>query len=81
MSPAPLRIGIASAGRFHVLDLARELSRLGHQVRFYSYVPKSRGRRFGLADDDQAPVTALVWPLLAWQRFAPRLGARGAGNT
>jgi glycosyltransferase involved in cell wall biosynthesis len=71
-----LRIGIASAGRFHVLDLARELSQLGHQVRFYSYVPRSRGRRFGLADEDQAPVTAWVSPLLAWQRFAPRLGAQ-----
>jgi glycosyltransferase involved in cell wall biosynthesis len=71
-----LRIGIASAGRFHVLDLARELSQLGHDVRFYSYVPKSRGRRFGLADACQAPVTGWVSPLLAWQRLAPRLGAR-----
>lgn len=70
-----LRIAIASAGRFHVLDLARELHRLGRQVRFYSYVPRSRGRAFGLADACQAPVTALVSPLLAWQRAAPRLGA------
>jgi glycosyltransferase involved in cell wall biosynthesis len=71
----PLRIAIASAGRFHVLDLARELHRQGHQVRFYSYVPKSRGRAFGLPDACQAPVTTLVSPLLAWQRLAPRLGA------
>lgn len=35
----PLRIAILSSGRFHVLDLARELVRLGHEVRFYSLLP------------------------------------------
>ena len=34
-----LRIAIATAGRFHVLDLARELNALGYAVDFYSYVP------------------------------------------
>ena len=38
----PMQIAIAAAGRFHVLDLARELHALGHRVRFYSYVPRSR---------------------------------------
>jgi glycosyltransferase involved in cell wall biosynthesis len=68
-----LRIGIASAGRFHVLDLARELHALGHEVRFYSYVPRRRGARFGLPEACQRPVTGLVSPLLGWQRLAPRL--------
>jgi glycosyltransferase involved in cell wall biosynthesis len=70
--PGRLRIGIASAGRFHVLNLARELHQLGHEVRFYSYVPKSRGRRFGLPDSCQSPVAAAVSPLLVWQQLAPR---------
>jgi glycosyltransferase involved in cell wall biosynthesis len=73
MTGRPLRIAIASAGRFHVLDLARELHALGHDVRFYSYVPRSRGERFGLPAACQSPVTGFVSPLLAWQRLAPRL--------
>lgn len=42
------RIALATAGRFHVLDLARELCQLGEDVRFYSYVPKSQALRYGL---------------------------------
>jgi hypothetical protein len=45
---ARLRVAIATAGRFHVLDLARELNALGYAVDFYSYVPKTRALRFGL---------------------------------
>ena len=48
---APLRIAIATNGRFHVLDLARELDRLGHHVTFYSLLPKWRSRQFGLSAD------------------------------
>jgi glycosyltransferase involved in cell wall biosynthesis len=43
-----LRIAILTNGRFHVCDLARELSLLGHDVRFYSLVPPRRTKRFGL---------------------------------
>ncbi len=73
MSRRPLKIAIASAGRFHVLDLARELHALGHEVRFHSYVPRRRAERFGLPGECQRPVTARLAPLLAWQRLAPRL--------
>ena len=45
---AKLRIGIASSGRFHLLDLARELDALGSEVSFYSYVPRERAKTFGL---------------------------------
>ena len=31
-----MRINILSPGRFHVCDLARELARNGHDVKFYS---------------------------------------------
>lgn len=43
-----VRINILSAGRFHVLDLARELRTEGFDVKFYSYVPKPRCEKFGL---------------------------------
>ncbi|MBM9520472.1 glycosyltransferase family 4 protein [Desulforhopalus vacuolatus] len=43
-----MKIAIVSPGRFHVLDLARELDALGHDVTFYSYVPKDRAEKFGL---------------------------------
>lgn len=44
-----LRINIASSGgRFHLLDLARELRNNGHEVHFYSYVPSKRAKRYGL---------------------------------
>ena len=43
-----MKIAILTAGRFHVLDLAIELARLGHEVRFHSLVPPWQTRRFGL---------------------------------
>jgi glycosyltransferase involved in cell wall biosynthesis len=68
-----LRIAIATAGRFHVLDLARELDALGHHVSFYSYVPRARARRFGLPDECHVSLLPLVLPAVAWQRLMPRL--------
>lgn len=41
-------INILSTHRFHLLDIARELSSQGHDVRFYSYVPKNRCVQYGL---------------------------------
>jgi alpha-maltose-1-phosphate synthase len=71
-----LNIAIATAGRFHVLDLARELHALGHRVRFYSYVPRGRARRFGLPDECHVSLLPLVFPAVAWQRLMPRLMPR-----
>jgi glycosyltransferase involved in cell wall biosynthesis len=68
-----LNIAIATPGRFHVLDLARELHALGHHVRFYSYVPRARARRFGLPDECHVSLLPLVLPAVAWQRVMPRL--------
>jgi glycosyltransferase involved in cell wall biosynthesis len=68
-----LNIAIATAGRFHVLDLARELHALGHQVRFYSYVPRARARRFGLPDECHVSLLPLALPAVAWQQLLPRL--------
>ncbi len=44
-----MKINIAASHRFHLLDLARELEKQGHDVRFYSYVPTKRCMQFGLS--------------------------------
>jgi alpha-maltose-1-phosphate synthase len=67
----PLSIAIAGAGRFHLLDLARELHALGHRVQFYSYVPRSRARSFGLPAECHVSLLPFALPALAWQRLAP----------
>lgn len=66
-----LRIAIATAGRFHLLDLARELDALGHDVRFYSHVPRPRAARFGLSGAAQVGLLDRVWPWVGMQRFFP----------
>ena len=67
-----IRVAIATAGRFHVLDLARELNALGYAVDFYSYVPKSRAVRFGLPSVCHRSLVPFALPALAVERFAPR---------
>ena len=49
-------IAILTTGRFHLLDLARELAYLGHDVNFYSCVPRNRCIKFGLPIDTWRPV-------------------------
>jgi len=66
-----IRVAIATAGRFHVLDLARELNALGYAVDFYSYVPKSRAVRFGLPSACHRSLVLFALPALAVERFAP----------
>ena len=61
-----IRIAIATAGRFHVLDLARELNALGYAVDFYSYVPKSRAVRFGLPSACHRSLVLLALPAWRW---------------
>lgn len=43
-----LRIAILTTGRFHLLDLARELSAQGHDIAFHSCVSRDRCTAFGL---------------------------------
>jgi glycosyltransferase involved in cell wall biosynthesis len=68
-----LRIAIATAGRFHVLDLARELAALGYLVDFYSYVPKTRASRFGLPPACHRSLLPLALPALAMELLVPAL--------
>ena len=56
--------------RLHVLDLARELAALGHEVRFYEVTPPSRTASFGLPAMATPP--PLVAPLAACSAPAPR---------
>jgi glycosyltransferase involved in cell wall biosynthesis len=68
-----LRVGIATSGRFHILDLARELDALGVEVRFYSYVPRKRAETFGLPGRCHVGLLPFVFPLVALERLLPRL--------
>lgn len=69
---SPVKVAIATGGRFHVLDLARELDALKQAVTFYSFLPVSRGERFGLPAQCQVSVLPAMVPSLALQRLAPR---------
>jgi alpha-maltose-1-phosphate synthase len=66
-----LRINIVTSGRFHVLDLARELAALGHDVRFYSCVPRARAVRFGLPAHCHRGRLLWLAPLLALASRGP----------
>jgi glycosyltransferase involved in cell wall biosynthesis len=67
-----LRIGIATSGRFHLLDLARELSNLGAEVKFYSYVPQKRAASFGLPTRTHVALLPILFPFVAMERRFPR---------
>ncbi|KHQ50164.1 glycosyltransferase family 4 protein [Mameliella alba] len=72
-----MKIAIASLGRFHVLDLARELDALGEEIRFHSYVPRRRAERFGLPARCHRGFFPAVAPLLAWQHKASKVWHAG----
>jgi alpha-maltose-1-phosphate synthase len=67
-----LRIAVAAKGRFHLLDVARELSALGHDVKFYSLVPKARSIQFGLPKECHVSLLPLMAPIAAWELFFPK---------
>lgn len=64
-----MKIAIATTGRFHVLDLARELAALGHEVAFYSILPHRRAMRFGLPSGSHRGLLRWLFPLVALQRY------------
>jgi glycosyltransferase involved in cell wall biosynthesis len=73
-----MRIAILTSGRFHACDLARELAKHGHDVRFYSLVPPSRTRRFGLPDACNRWIGPRIGPLYLLTRAT--LNTRYAGS-
>jgi starch synthase len=74
-----MKIAIATTGRFHVLDLARELSLLGHDVIFYTIVHKRRALRFGLPASCHRGLFIWLAPLLLLQRFGGSWGRKLSG--
>lgn len=67
------KINILSQGRFHMLDLARELSRLGFDIKFYSFVPSSRCRKFGLSSKCTISLFWMIAPFILIKRICPSL--------
>ena len=66
-----MKINIVSPGRFHVMDLARELDKQGFDVRFYSFVPDSRAIKFGLRKECNVSLFLFMAPFLLLQHFMP----------
>lgn len=67
------KINILSQGRFHMLDLARELNRLGFDTKFYSFVPSSRCRKFGLSSKCTVSLFWMIAPFIFIKRIYPSL--------
>jgi starch synthase len=70
---ANLTVAVASSGRFHLLDLARELDGLGADVKFYSYVSRRRAKAFGLPERCHVALLPLLFPLVALERLFPQI--------
>lgn len=68
-----MKISIASfGGRNHILELARELEKQGHDVKFYSYLPTKRAIKFGLKKKCNYSYFILALPFLALLKITKR---------
>lgn len=65
-----MKIVIASLGRAHLLDCARELEKCGHDVVFFSATPKTNFKKFGLKQGGFS-ILPFVWPFYAIKRYFP----------
>jgi glycosyltransferase involved in cell wall biosynthesis len=72
-------VAIATVGRFWVLDLARELASLGHEVTFWSSVTRSAAKSFGLPAGAHRSLLPRLLPLLAVRRYG-RAGVSAWAN-
>lgn len=55
-----MKINIISTHRYHLLDIARELSQQGYDVRFYSCLPRKKCEAFGLPQKQSVSFLWLV---------------------
>lgn len=76
-----MKVAILSSGRFHVLDLARELVANGHEVLFYSLVPPWQTRRFGLPMKANRWLGPALGPLWLAYRGLSRAGRTDLART
>ncbi|MFD1294232.1 glycosyltransferase family 4 protein [Lutibacter holmesii] len=68
-----MKINIASSGgRSHVMDLAIELEKHGHEVNFYSYVPTNRALKYGLKRKCSKSYFILALPFLVLLKITNR---------
>ena len=65
-----MKIAIATTGRFHVLDLAKELIKNDYEVIFYSLVPPWRLRHFGIEKKYCKNLFFWMLPLIVLHRMA-----------
>lgn len=67
-----MKINIAASGRFHLCDLAQELEKQGHEIRFYSFVPTRRLQKFGLNKKCSYSLFWIMLPVLACIKLSHR---------
>lgn len=68
-----IRVNVLSQGRFHMLDLARELDKNGFDVKFYSFVPNSIIIKFGLRKECSVSLFNVILPFILLEKFIPSL--------
>lgn len=66
-----MRVAIATTGRFHVLNLARELHDKGHEIAFWSALPRRTAVGHGLPPGAYRSL-APIFPLAAAHKMGPR---------
>lgn len=64
-----MRIALLTSGRFTLVDIARELSAFGHDVKIYSILPPFRTRRSGLPDQCNRWLGLGSYPYYAGVRY------------
>lgn len=67
-----MKINVITTGRFHLLDLARELSTHGHDVKLYSYVSRKRCVSFGMKSGDVCSYLWFAAPFLFLCKLFPK---------
>lgn len=60
---------IATTSRFHVLNLASELIAMGHEVEFFSVIPKFRAKKFGLPVSNLRSLFWYTFPFLILEKL------------
>lgn len=63
-----IKVNVLTEGRFHMLDLARELDAQGFDVELYSFVPQKRAEKFGLPAKCCKSFFLPLAPILAFNR-------------
>lgn len=64
-------INILSHGRFHMVDLTRELSQNGYDVKLYSFVPPKHCSKYGLRKENYFSLFWILAPFVYIERKIP----------